>query len=307
MTTTTQSAQVLRVGTRDLILGSGVETLRDLPSGADAATMRARLEEDGYLLVRGAQDRNQVLDARRELLAAMRAEGLIDPACGPLEARPAPGVDGSRFHGGDNALTACPAFRRVVESDRIRTLLTRILGGEVLTFTYKWMRSVGPGGFTGAHYDVVYMGRGSPRLLTVWTPFGDLEYANGPLALVPGSHRLPGYGRVRETYGRMDVDRDRVAGWFADDPQDVTGHFGGTWATSRFQAGDVLIFGMYMMHMSLANTSGEFRLSADTRWQLASDPVDPRWAGQVPTGHSEWMSDPARMVQMTDKRQEWGV
>jgi ectoine hydroxylase-related dioxygenase (phytanoyl-CoA dioxygenase family) len=144
-------------------------------------------------------------------------------------------------------------------------------------------------------------------VLTVWTPFGDLGYEHGTLAVVPGSHRLPGYQRVRDTYGRMDVDRDRVSGWFANDPLDVTGRYGGGWATTEFRAGDVLIFGMHMMHMSLTNTSGEFRLTADTRWQKAGDPVDERWIGKLPKGHYAWHSEPEKMVAMADKRREWGV
>ena len=36
--------------------------------------------------------------------------------------------------------------------------------------------------FTGAHYDVVYMGRGTPRLYTSWTPIGDAPLEDGPLA-----------------------------------------------------------------------------------------------------------------------------
>jgi len=59
--------------------------------------------------------------------------------------------------------------------------------------------------------------------------------------------------------------------------------------------------------MSLANTSGEFRLTADTRWQKAGDPVDERWVGKQPKGHYAWYSEPEKNVQMSDKRKEWGV
>lgn len=305
---TATAPRTLRVGTRDLELGSSqLGTLRDAtPHLGDPAALRARLDDEGYLLLRGLQDRELVLEARRQLVQVLRDEGLADRSGGPLEARPAPGA-GGQFRGGENALTTCPAFRQVVESERVRRFMEGIYGGEALTFDFKWMRVVGPGDFTGAHYDVVYMGRGSMGVLTVWTPFGDLGYEHGTLALVPGSHRMPGYERVRATYGRMDVDRDRVHGWFADDPLDVTGKYGGTWATTEFRAGDVLVFGMYTMHMSLANTSREFRLTADTRWQKAGDPVDERWVGKRPKGHNAWNSEPEKNVQMADKRKEWGV
>jgi hypothetical protein len=306
MTATASPARLLRVGTRDLELGSGqLATLRDAtPHLGDPAALRARLADEGYLLLRGLQDRDLVLEARRQMVAELRDAGVADRSGGPLDARPIPGC---QLGGVDARLTRLPAFRQVVESERIRSFMQGIYGGEALTFSFKWMRVVGPGDFTGAHYDVVYMGRGSMGVLTVWTPFGDLGYEHGTLAVVPGSHRLPGYQRVRDTYGRMDVDRDRVSGWFANDPLDVTGRYGGGWATTEFRAGDVLIFGMHMMHMSLTNTSGEFRLTADTRWQKAGDPVDERWIGKLPKGHYAWHSEPEKMVAMADKRREWGV
>ena len=305
---TVSPARSLRLGTRDLALGGAelgelAEATADL---GDVAALRRRLEGDGYLLLRGLQDRALVLEARRQLVAQLRADGVADPAGGPLEARPLAGA-GSRHPANASALVACPAFRAVVESDRIRGLMAGIYGAEALTFSYKWMRVVAPGDFTGAHYDIVYMGRGSLGVLTVWTPFGDLAYGHGPLALVPGSHREAGYERVRATYGRMDVDRDRVGGHFADDPLEVTGRYGGRWATTEFRAGDVLIFGLYMMHMSLANTSDAFRLTADTRWQKAGDPVDERWIGSQPKGHYAWHSEPEKMVTMAQKRREWNV
>ena len=302
------TARILPLGTRELELGSDqLGELRDAtPLLGDPAALRARLADDGYLLLRGLQDRDLVLEARRQMVATLRASGTADPAGGPLDCRPAPSK-GGQFLGGDNDLTRCPAFRQVVESERIRNFMVGIYGDEALTFTFKWMRVVGPGDFTGAHYDVVYMGRGSLGVLTVWTPFGDLGYEHGTLAVISGSHRLPGFQRLRDTYGRMDVDRDRVKGWFADDPLDVTGKYGGRWATTEFRAGDVLVFGMFMMHMSLKNTSGAFRLTADTRWQKAGDPVDERWVGTSPKGHYAWHSEPEKMVEMEAKRREWGV
>ena len=305
---TATAPRTLPVGQRELALGSDqLGELRDAtPHLGDPAALRARLADEGYLLLRGLQDRDLVLEARRQMVAALRASGSADPAGGPLDCRPAPGA-GGKFAGGDNDLTRCPAFRQVVESERIRAFMQGVYGDEALTFSYKWMRVVSPGDFTGAHYDVVYMGRGSLGVLTVWTPFGDLGYEHGTLAVIPGSHRLPGFQRLRDTYGRMDVDRDRVDGWFASDPLDVTGKYGGRWATTEFRAGDVLVFGMFMMHMSLKNTSGEFRLTADTRWQKAGDPVDERWVGAKPKAHYAWHSEPEKMVKMADKRKEWGV
>ena len=47
--------------------------------------------------------------------------------------------------------------------------------------------------------DSVYMSRGTPNLITMWTPFGDVGTAMGTIAIQEGSHRLPAFAHLRET------------------------------------------------------------------------------------------------------------
>ncbi len=57
------------------------------------------------------------------------------------------------------------------------------------------------------------------------------------------------------------------------------------------------------MHGSLRNLTCRFRLSTDTRYQRASDPVDERWVGEDPKAHYAWMKgDP---VPMEEARRRW--
>jgi hypothetical protein len=268
---------------------------------ADVEALRARMAEDGYLLIRGLFERERVLEARQQLVTVLAREGALDPEEPPMDAVAAPGHHGG-FRGGENDLTGSPAFRSLVESTPIMGFFQRFLGGEPVTYDYKWLRVVGPGSNTGAHYDVVYMGRGTHNLYTCWTPLGDVSYALGPLALLVGSHR---FERVKETYGRMDVDRDHVTGAFSNDPIELVDTFGGQWRTSEFRAGDALIFGMFTMHASLNNTSNRFRLSSDTRYQLQGEPIDERWIGPKPKAHYAWTKGPT--VTMEEARAKWGV
>ena len=46
---------------------------------------------------------------------------------------------------------------------------------EVITTGYKWLRAVCQGEFTGVHTDKVFLGRGSPRVLTAWVPLGQVH------------------------------------------------------------------------------------------------------------------------------------
>lgn len=294
---------ILRMGAHDLELGGPylghLRVANDLLN--DPAALRERMEEDGYLLLRGLHRREKVEAARRVILENLAANGQIDPARPLMEGEVAAGGRGA-FLGGSKALTRSEAFLGLVESPEVMGFFARFLEAEVLTYDYKWLRVVGPGDFTGAHYDVVYMGRGTRNVYTCWTPLGDIPYEMGPLAVLAGSHR---FERVKETYGRMDVDRDHVTGWFSNDPVETVDCFGGQWQTAEFAMGDALIFGMFTMHGSLNNASGRYRLSCDTRYQRASEPVDERWVGEEPLAHYAWTR--GETVPMEVMRKRWGV
>lgn len=296
----------LRFGERDLELGGKyLGRLREANGLLDdPAALRARFAEDGYLLVRGLHDPQQVAAARREILGEFAKGDAFDPSAPLLDAVINPAGQRSAFAGGAD-VTKGAAYRALVESRRVMGFFDRLFGEASMTFDFKWMRLVGNGEFTGAHLDNVYMGRGSPRLCTMWTPIGDAPFAQGPLAVLVGSHRLESYARVRETYGRMDVDRDRVEGWLSNDPVELVDRFGGQWATTEFRAGDAMIFGMYTMHASLTNVSDRYRLSCDTRYQPKAEPADERWIGEKPIGHYGWHAGP--QVPMDVKRKEWQI
>jgi len=271
---------------------------------ADTEALRARLEEDGYLLIRGFHDREQVLQARREFTAKLRATGRLAPNTPDEDAVIGEGNKSMMWGNGAEELAKdFPTFLEVVNSEKTMAFFNRLLGGQAMTYDYKWPRAVGRGGNTGAHYDIVYMGRGTKNLYTMWTPFGDIPLEQGTLVMLLGSQH---YDRIKRSYGSMDVDRDNVeTGWFSEDPVEMVEKFGGTWATTAFEAGDMIVFGMFMMHASLNNTTDRYRISSDTRYQLASEPVDERWVGRKPKGHYAWGK--GQMKSVEEARKEWGV
>ena len=265
----------------------------------------ARLQDDGYLLIRGFHDREKVAAARTVMCEELERQGHLVPGSETEEARIGEGNKGS-FWGGRKGLSHDPRMLAVLESDDLLAFFSFLFDEPALTFDYKWLRTVGHGEFTGAHYDRVYMGRGSDRLLTAWTPLEDVSLEHGPLTLCVGSHKLDGFRKVRETYGSMDVDRDHVQGSFTMDSNEVINKFGGHWETSPFKAGDILLLGMFTMHMSLNNATDTYRISTDTRFQPASDPVDERWMGENPIAHYGWNAGD-KNVSMEKARAEWGV
>lgn len=263
--------------------------------------LRSRLAEDGYLLIRKLHNRENVKAARRVVLENLQKAEQLDPAYPLMDGVIAEGKRG-KFWGGAKEITHTPEFLNVVEAPELMQFFSNFLDAPALTYDFKWLRAVSHGNFTGAHYDIVYMGRGTKEVYTVWTPLGDLALEDGPLAMLVGSHK---FDKIRQTYGEMDVDRDKVTGWFSNDPVELVDTYGGQWQTTEFEMGDALIFGMYTMHGSLSNMTNRFRLSADTRYQRASDPVDERWVGENPKAHYAWMQ--GETVPMEEARKRWGV
>ena len=299
----TQTSRNLIMGKDEMELGGRyLSTLREANELLDDTdALGARMAEDGYLFIRGLQDRDRVGEARRVVLENLEANSQIDPDY-PLDLGVAAAGKRGSFFGGAKQVTHTPGFLSVVNSPEIMGFFERFLDGPILTFDYKWLRAVGPGDNTGAHYDMVYMGRGTTNLYTVWTPLDDVTYDMGPLVILAGSHQ---FDAVKETYGKMDVDRDHVTGHFTNEPIEMVDQYGGQWQTSEFSMGDVIILGMHTMHGSINNTSNRFRISTDTRYQLATDPVDHRWVGENPVAHYAWTE--GKTVSMEEMRRKWKV
>ena len=266
----------------------------------DARALWRRLDEDGYLLLRGLIKRETVLAAREVVLKHMRERQVLLPGAPALEGVMPQGGRSIRMMGGAG-IAHHPAVLDALENPSLFALFKRLFGEPALTFPFKWLRAVGNEEYTGAHCDYVYMGRGSSNLYTVWIPFGDLSIRQGTLAVCRGSHSLRSFARIRNTYGRMDVDRDGISGWFERDPMQIVERFGGQWQGSDYRAGDVIIFGMHTMHASTTNLTNRFRLSCDVRFQPASDPVDERWKRGGSGHYGETRRD------MESARAEWGL
>lgn len=265
--------------------------------GDDFVALRARLQEDGYLLIRGFHAQELVDNARLEMLGQLQSLGRLDAGYPVAEGRIETSNKGFGFR---NNAKDYPAFRQLVNSAKTLEFFEKLLGGECLTYDTKWFRAVGTGGFSGAHYDNVYMGRGTQNVYTVWTPCMEIPIDMGGLALCLGSQN---FDKVKKTYGQADYEK--VSGWFSNDFSEIVDTFGGQWATTHFQAGDVLIFGMFMMHGSLTNKTDRYRMSADIRYQLKSELFDPRWHGSSQLGDTDHI-DP-KPIEMDEARKSWGV
>ncbi|MBV9867686.1 MAG: phytanoyl-CoA dioxygenase family protein [Abitibacteriaceae bacterium] len=264
----------------------------------DAPALRARMQEDGYLYLPGYLDREEVMAARQVMTDRLAAQGYLDPAYPTIEA--VAKADANVSFKPDLAEHNAPLMQ-LLYSGRMMAFYEHFLGGAVRHFDFTWIRAVAPGNGTPPHCDIVYMGRGTQNLYTAWTPLGDVDLDQGGLMVLEKSHLNE---RLRANYGSKDVDvyctnrrgegytdmggggNISRGGWLSRTPAKLRERLGGRWLTvPKYRAGDLLTFSVYLVHASLDNHSNHIRLSSDTRYQLASEPVDERWIGENPIGH----------------------
>jgi hypothetical protein len=262
--------------------------LRDsAPLVSDPKSLKARMSEDGYLYLHGVLNEEDVRAARLEILERLAHVGEIE---GPLESAISTGTSQRAEREPDlgsfwQSLCEGPAVRRATHSGPIVDIMTALIGAPVRPYDFLWLRTMHPGRASAFHFDHVYMNRGTDQLYTVWTPLGDVATDEGPLLLVEGSHR---WTDLIDQFRGLDVDKDTSRpGHVTLDPVALATERGVRLLTAEFKAGDVVIMPMFMLHGSLDNRSrvGRVRLSADTRFQAASEPIDPRWIGSPPVGH----------------------
>ena len=255
----------------------------------DPAGMRAALEEDGYLLLRGVLDRDQVLRAREEVFTRLLEAGEVAP---PASEGLPTGTSRREELAGDlgefwRSVCEGPELRKVTHAGPMRAIMQELLGGPVTPFDFLWLRAMLPGRASAFHFDHVYMNRGAEELYTAWTPLGEAPLIEGPMLLVEGSHR---FTDLIDQFRGLDVDMDKTRpGHVTLDPVSLAEERDCRLLSTDFHPGDLLVVTMFMLHGSLDNCSpaGRIRLSCDTRYQRAGEPLDPRWMGQPPIGHGE--------------------
>jgi len=275
-----------------------VGLLRDSSDAAhDAEELHRRFAEDGYLYMKGCLDRSEVLEARQSIVQRLYDNGALHPEFDPMDAICLPGGD---FGFKPEFANQNETVRRLLYSGRLVEFYRRFYGEEIRHYDFTWLRAMGPGKGTNPHCDLPYMGRGTHKHMTCWVPYGDIPFQLGGLMVLEGSHKRMD---LLENYVYRDVDeycenkpqqkkRAEEGGWtftgtLSHNPPVVRNKFGGRWLTAEFEAGDFLTFGMFLVHASCDNrTDDRLRISTDSRYQRASEPIDERWVGVNPPGHS---------------------
>ena len=276
----------------------------------DMPRLHQQMADDGYIFIRGFFEREDVLAARKVVTDRLLEAGILDPNYSSDEGRLAkvqvvnsrsafiPGKGGGevapvKSYNADDLTKTNQPLQDMLSKGRIIDFFSAYLGGPACRLNYIWFRAVGQGMGTQPHCDWVYMSRGTPKLFTVWVPLGDTPLDVGGLMILENSHkqgdRLQNYlSRDVDTYCNSSPNAEKLRngelmfewdGTLSKNPATLCRKLGGRWLTAEYEPGDLLIFSSQRtVHASLDNQSNRIRISADTRYQLASEPMDERFA-----------------------------
>jgi ectoine hydroxylase-related dioxygenase (phytanoyl-CoA dioxygenase family) len=243
-------------------------------ANADAGTLRAVMDEHGYLFFRGLVPAAQVLATRREVLQLCAEAGWLDPAADVMEGIAAAGV-GPFSEGHPDYM---PVYRKVLKNQQfhdfpaqpalmqVAAKLLNLPADEVFVHPRRIGRITFPNyavATTPPHQDHFYI-RGAVQTYSCWIPLGECPMSLGGLAVWPRSQKL-GFIEHSETHPGAVGGR----GVPVDEAQ-------AQWHCSDFGLGDALFFHSYTIHKALPNLSGNrLRISTDNRYQRPKDDIDP--------------------------------
>jgi hypothetical protein len=235
------------------------------PDLNDFDALRARLETDGYLFLRGLMPRRTVGDLQLRIGALARDAGWLR-GDSPIEAAIADlqgfCVDPEpRYLETLRSINRLESYHALKHHPAILGFLERLLGGAVFPHPRVLMRNIFPSRedfTTKAHQDFPNV-QGSTEVYTVWIPLIDVPLEVGPLQVAAGSHRQ----------GVYDFHIGAGAGGI-----EIKDQLDGRWVTGPFAVGDVLIFHSMLVHKGVPNRSDRLRMSMDVRFQRVDQPFN---------------------------------
>ena len=299
------------------------------PLLGDRTALRRRLDADGYLYMPKLLSRSAVLAGRRRIVEMLTAHGweglgqqepLADDGSPPTYSRagerhipglmylherlPSPQAPLSPSVLGELGGVAAiepesplktPEVAAVVDAPELHALFEALLEcPAVHALDYRWLRIVPPAATSSFHVDHCFFhsnnhDSGERGMYTAWLPWCDTPVETGGLAVLRGSNSLPGFARIRETYGDVDVSYTdiRDAGPLTHDPHWLLGFDpAAQWLTADYRAGDVLVFTMQTFHGAVVNSTGTeegsgpavLRMSSDIRFLRGSERLDGRYS-----------------------------
>ena len=234
-------------------------------AAGDPTRLKALLAEHGYLLLRGALNRDLLQRVRDDLIAVLHDCNILEsPAAPPIwSGGPAPTEE--EYMAYYERAVQLDSFNRLAESAEVRAVMEAIHDGPVQVWEQRLLRIIPPDPDGAAPLGVGAHQDGSPQLgyltqdfCTAWVPLTDIDDRLGGLAVVPGSHR----GGVRAQTGSASSSLRTAKTQTFEAPS-----AGEQWVTTTYRPGDLVVFASMTLHKGQPNTSDRLRLSCDFRYQ----------------------------------------
>ncbi|MEU1762953.1 phytanoyl-CoA dioxygenase family protein [Micromonospora sp. NPDC005652] len=236
--------------------------------GTDSAVLRRRMDTDGYLFLKGLLPAAEVTAARADILRLCAEAGWLDEDGaddGVVDVTASCQPPDPRYYAVYQRVISLESYNRLAHAQPLLDTVTMLLGhDDVIPRPARLARLIFPQpdvGATPPHQDYPHE-QGTPEAYTAWIPIGRVSRQQGGLAMWPGSHRhgvfdhgfVPGVGGLGICVDGLDA----------------------SWLTADFEPGDVVVFHSMTVHQALPNrTADRIRISADFRYQRASDPMTP--------------------------------
>lgn len=226
----------------------------------DPASLRARMDEDGYLFLRAIMPIAVLAMLLDEVTAILHRVGWIHGGLARLlaESLTLPCREGEpRYFEALDQIQQLESFHALAHEPALLAVMAILLGEGAFPHPLGVMRLVFPDNpevTTPPHQDF-RNNQGTPRLTAVWIPLADCPLELGPLAVLPGSHKL---GLLPLGFHLGPGNRQAILPAQGESP----------WLTADFKAGDILLFPSLTVHRALPNQHpSRMRLSVDFRYQ----------------------------------------
>jgi len=238
----------------------------------DEQELRRRMDEDGYLFLRGLLNPDRLLAVRSDIMRVVQ-DWLVpgtDPMDGIANVSRRCTEGDADYHAVYREVQKLESFHRIPHDPELLAVVERIMDADPIPVPGHKARIWFPqftDHTTPMHQDFVHY-QGSLKAITCWAPVGDCPTELGPLAVLPGSQTVKKVLKHKFSLGAggmiADVDGSREKFPILD-----TG-----WLTADFVVGDVLFFPALTVHKALPNeTEDLLRVSLDNRYQRDGDNI----------------------------------
>ena len=231
----------------------------------DAGALRARFEEDGYLLLRNIIPVELLGELRDQITRIICDLGWIKGGEERLEAKAIsrPRREGQpKFFKAHDQIIKLEALHGLAHEPQLMNVMRKALGDTAFPHPLCITRLVFPDSpelATPPHQDYPN-NQGTPNLTAAWIPLGDCSIEDGSLAFLEGSHKfgvLPLQFHLGAGNRRATLNEEVLAC---------------RWVAADFKAGDIVLFPSLTVHKAMENCNLErMRLSVDFRYQLEGE------------------------------------